>query len=79
MLAGYSPRLFNLADREFRHLTGKPAALVPARKFKPMRLDPSKFYSRWDRKCGAAVRLTAVLLDEDDTTLEHRVCASERS
>jgi hypothetical protein len=44
-----------------------------------MRLNPARFDSAWDRKRGAAVRLTAVLLREDDAALEQRVCGSERS
>jgi hypothetical protein len=72
-------RLLKLADREFRQLTGKPPAPVPSRKFKPVRLNAAKFDSGWDRKRGAAVRLSAVLLGEDDAALERRVCENERS
>ena len=39
----------------------------------------AKFDSAWDRKRGAAVRLTAVLLGEDDAALEQRVCENERA
>jgi hypothetical protein len=69
--------LITLADREFRQLTGKPPTPVPGRKFKPVRLNAARFDSTWDRKRGAAVRLTAVLLGEDDSRLERRVCESE--
>ena len=79
MSPGNMPRLLTLADREFRQITGKPVAAPPSRKFKPMRLNAAKFDSSWDRKRGAAVRLTAVLLREDDSGLERRVCESERS
>lgn len=79
MSPGNMPRLLTLADREFRQITGKPVAPPPSRKFKPMRLNPAKFDNAWDRKRGAAVRLTAVLLGEDDAALEHRVCGDERA
>lgn len=74
MSPGNMPRPLTLADREFRQITGKPVAAPPSRKFKPMRLNAAKFDSTWDRKRGAAVRLTAVLLREDDSGLERRVC-----
>ena len=74
-----SVRLLKLADREFHQLTGKPATPVPRRKFKPVKLNAARFDSAWDRKRGAAVRLTAVLLGEDDAALEHRVCGDERA
>lgn len=44
-----------------------------------MKLKAAKFDPSWDRKHGAAVRLTSVLLREDDTALERRVCENERS
>ena len=72
-------RLLTLADREFRQFVGKPVAPVPSRKFKPVRLNVARFDSAWDRKRGAAVRLTAVLLADDDSALEQRVCADARS
>jgi hypothetical protein len=72
-------RLLQLADREFRQLTGKPAAIEPTRKFKPVKLNASRFDSSWERKRGATVRLTAVLLREDDSMLERRVCEDEHS
>jgi hypothetical protein len=40
-------RLLQLADREFRQLTGKPAAIEPTRKFKPVKLNASRFDSSW--------------------------------
>ncbi|HEX5419638.1 MAG TPA: hypothetical protein VFY39_06540, partial [Gammaproteobacteria bacterium] len=76
---GNPARLLKLADREFTQLTGKPAVPVPSRKFKPVKLNAARFDSAWDRKRGAAVRLTAVLLGEDDASLEQRVCQDERS
>lgn len=79
MPTGNPARLLKLADRQFQHLTGKPPAAPPNRKFKAIRLNPGKFDASWDRKRGAAVRLTAVLLGEDDTALERRICESERS
>jgi hypothetical protein len=67
-------RLLALADREFRQLTSKPLTVEPTRKFKPVKLNAARFDNTWERKRGAAVRLTAVLLGEDDSTLERRVC-----
>ena len=55
MPPGNPVRLLKLADREFRQLTGKPAAPQPARKFKPLKLDVARFDAGWDRKRGAAV------------------------
>ncbi len=49
------------------------------RKFKPIKLNAARFDSGWDRKRGAAVRLTAVLLREDDAALQQRVCENERT
>ena len=69
-------RLLKLADREFRQLTEKPSALPAVRKFKPIRLNAARFDQSWDRKRGAAVRLTAVLLSADDAELTRRVCES---
>ena len=44
-----------------------------------MKLNVARFDNAWERKRGAAVRLTAVLLREDDSTLERRVCENEVS
>lgn len=79
MSPGNPARLLKLADREFSHLTGKPATPVPSKRFKAMKLNAARFTPEWDRKRGAAVRLTAVLLADDDTALEQRVCSDERS
>ncbi len=72
-------RLMQLSDREFRQFTNKPLAIEPARKFKPVKLNVARFDNAWERKRGAAVRLTAVLRREDDPALERRVCESELS
>jgi|SRR6185437_15686884 len=80
MPPGNPARLFKLADREFRQLTEDRQPPQPStRKFKPIKLNASRFDNAWDRKRGAAVRLTAVLLREDDVTLQQRVCENERS
>jgi hypothetical protein len=79
MPPGNPARLLKLADREFQHLTGKPAALEPPRKFKAIKLNASRFDSSWDRKRGAAVRLMSVVLREDHEALKQRVCESEQS
>jgi hypothetical protein len=79
MSPGNPSRLLKLADCEFTQFTGKPAVPVPSRKFKPLKVNAARFDSGWDRKRGAAVRLTAVLLGEDDAALEQRVCADGRS
>lgn len=73
-------QLLALADREYRRLKNKPSTCPPApRKFKAIQLNLAKFDSAWDRKRGAAVRLLEVLLQEDDATMERRVCESEHS
>jgi hypothetical protein len=74
MSPGNPVQLLKLADREFRLLTGKPVAVEPTRRFKALKLNASKFNAAWDRKRGAAVCLTAVLLREDDIELQRRVC-----
>ena len=72
--------LLSFADREFRQLTEKPQAPVAAMKrFKPMRMNLSKFDAAWDRKRGSALRLMGVLLREDGAELVRRVCESEKS
>ena len=76
MSPGHQVRLLTLAEREFRQLTGKPPMPAPTRKFTPVRLNAARFDSKWDRRRGSAVRLTAVLLQDDDTALERRVCES---
>jgi len=79
MPPGNPARLLKLADREFRQLTEAGPAPPPTRKFKSIRLNAMRFDQSWDRKRGAAVRLTSVLLLEDDTALEWRVArASDR-
>jgi hypothetical protein len=80
MPPGNPARLLKLADREFRQLTEERKTPPSAnRRFKPIRLNTSRFDSTWDRKRGAAVRLTAVLLREDDAALKQRVCENERT
>jgi hypothetical protein len=79
MPVGTPARLLHLADREFRELTNKPLTIEPKRKFKAVKLNVARFDNTWERKRGAAVRLTAVLLREDDSTLERRVCENELS
>ena len=80
MPPGNPAHLFKLADREFRQLTEERKIPPPAnRKFKPIKLNAARFDSGWDRKRGAAVRLTAVLLREDDAALQQRVCENERT
>ena len=51
---------------------------ISSRRFKPLKLNAARFDQSWDRKRGAAVRLTAVLLQEDDTTLQGRVCENDK-
>ena len=79
MAPGNPTRLLKLADREFRQLTEDPAPQPSSRKFKPIKLNAARFDTSWDRKRGAAERLTAVLLREGDVTLQQRVCENERS
>ena len=80
MPSGNPTRLLTLADREFRQLTEDRSAAPPApRRFKPVRLNVTRFDQSWDRKRGSAARLMAVLLREDDSALHQRVCESERA
>ena len=80
MPPGNPTRLLKLADREFRQLTEDRSAIPPApRRFKPVRLNATRFDQSWDRKRGSAARLMAVLLREDDATLHQRVCENERA
>ena len=79
MPPGNPARLLKLADREFRQLTEERPTPTPARRFKPIKLNATRFDGAWDRKRGAAMRLTSVLLREDDTALQARVCADQRS
>lgn len=79
MAPGNRAGLLSLADREFRHLTEGRQTAPSTTKFMPIKVNAAKFDTAWDRKRGAAVRLTSVLLREDDTALERRVCESDRS
>jgi hypothetical protein len=76
MPIGNSTRLLTIVDREFRQLVEKPEPIVPTRKFKPIKINAARFDQSWDRKRGAAARLMAVLVREDDASLERRVCES---
>ena len=79
MPLGNPTRLLKLANREFQQLTDARRTPLPSRKFKPIRLNAARLDQSWDRKRGAAVRLTAVLLREDDAALERRVCENEKT
>ena len=79
MPTGNPTHLLKLADREFKALTSERPTPQPSRKFKPMKLNVTRSDQSWDRKRGAAARLTAVLLGEDDVALTRRVCETERS
>ena len=60
MPTGNPTHLLKLADREFKALTEERPTPQPSRKFKPMKLNVARFDQAWDRKRGAAARLTAV-------------------
>jgi hypothetical protein len=79
MPTGNRARLLSLATREFRRRTDAGQAIPISRNFKAMRLNLAKFDDTWDRKRGAAVRLTGVLLREDARTLLERVCADPQT
>ena len=79
MPAGNPARLLKLADHEYRQLTETRPPQPSTRRFKPIRLNAARFDQSWDRKRGAAIRLTAVLLREDDTTLQRRVCENDKT
>src|SRR5262245_57240199 len=74
MPPGKSRSTVKLADREFRQLSETRPAKPARRTFKPIRLNAARFDQSWDRKRGAAIRLTAVLLQEDNGALQRRVC-----
>jgi hypothetical protein len=71
-------QLLALADREFKQLTSSRPAPRPSQSFKAIRLNAARFDQSWDRKRGRAVRLTSVLLREDDTTTR-AACLRKRS
>jgi hypothetical protein len=80
MSAANHARLLALTAREFEQLAGPGKPVVPARStFKAKNLNLARFDSSWDRKRGAAVRLTGILLKEDAAALERRVCESVQS
>jgi len=65
MPTGNPTHLLTLASKAFQKLTETRATPEPSRKpkpFRPIRLNPARLDESWDRKRGAAVRLTAVLL-----------------
>jgi hypothetical protein len=72
-------RLLSLANQEFRRTAEGGHAVPVPRKFKGLQLNLTKYDDNWDRKRGAAVRLTAVLLRDDDSALERRACENERT
>ena len=78
MSIGNRSALLAQAKREFRELVGERPAPSPG-SFKPMRLNIDAFGRSWDAKRGAAVRLAAVLLKDDDQAMERRVCADDRT
>jgi hypothetical protein len=79
MPTGNPTHLLKLADREFKALSEERPTPQPTRKFKPMKLNVARFDQSWDRKRGAAARLTAVVLREDDATLQRRVCENDKT
>src|SRR5262245_5521798 len=72
-------KLLALSEREFRREAGAAPVKGAEKKFKGMKLQLSKFDVDSDRRRGAAIRMTSVLLREDDVTLEHRVCENEKA
>lgn len=72
-------RLLSLANQEFRRTAEAGRAVPVPRNFKGLRINISKFDEGWDRKRGAAVRLTGVLLQEDAGTLRDRVCSDPQT
>ncbi len=64
-----------LSSREFRQRIQAPAAAAPiADRFRGHRLKLGLYDQQWDKKRGTAIRLTTVLLTEDDQALQLRVC-----
>jgi len=69
-------RLMALSEREFQREHRAPPRVQPQRKFKPVNVNLSKLDTSWDRKRGAAARMMAIILREDDQTLQSRVSES---
>ncbi len=68
-------RLFALAEREFK----ANRTTVAREKFRGMNLNVGKYDEGWDRKRGAAVRMMAVILRDNDEALLARVSESEQA
>lgn len=79
MSPGSRIHLLTLADREFRREIQAPRARPAKSTFKALNIGLNKFDSGWDRKRGAAARLTGILLREDSTALHERVCADAKA
>jgi hypothetical protein len=79
MPQGNPVRLLSLADREFRQLTGKPVVVASGAKFKAMKLNPARLDKDWDRKRGAAVRLTRTILKTESSVAARSSGRSWRS
>jgi hypothetical protein len=79
MPSGNPTRLLTLAEREYRDILSTQPAPARTRRFKALRLNAARFDRPWDRKRGAVVRLMSVLLREDDSALERRVCQSDQT
>lgn len=72
-------RLLALSEREFKRIAIETTAAPVRGKFRGMKMKVEQFDVGWDRKRGAAARLTGVLLREDDAALERRVCENTQS
>lgn len=64
--------MFALAEREFKANRAAPVR----QKFRGLKLNVGKYDEGWDRKRGAAVRMMAVVLRDDDQALYTRVSQS---
>lgn len=72
-------RLLSLSEKEFRREVAAPEPRPSQSSFRAIRLNISKFDATWDKKRGAAARMTAILLRESDAQLTDRVCESAAS
>lgn len=72
-------KLLSLASREYQRQVVDPAPQPAPQKFRAMRVDLSKYDHSWDGKRGAAARLMAIVLRENDDELTLRVCESAES
>lgn len=66
-----------IANREFARIGGQSPTIPTESRFRGRRVKLAKFGPHWDARRGTAIRLTSVLLTEDDQELQRRVCEDQ--